>query len=72
MKKCNVSEENKGLIVSYNKAINDIKFYSAKYLPKLNCNIPSGISAISYNIDCNFAEDINILELINIFKKGDN
>lgn len=67
MLKCNISEENTGLKVSFEKAYNNIKFYSANQLPQLVCKIPEGVSSISYNVDCNCSSDVNIEDLINIF-----
>ena len=52
MKLCGVSEENQGLIFSEEKAREDIRFYDAKSLPKLNTDIPSGVSKVEYDVDC--------------------
>lgn len=67
MKKCNISDENQGIKVSYNNAYDNVKFYNASDLPKLDCNIPDGISNIIYDVDCSLAKDIKITDLIEIF-----
>ncbi len=70
MKKANVSHENGGLKVSLEKAIDDIKFYGAKDLPKVEIPTPKGVSNITYDVDCTFAVEIETSDLINIFKNN--
>lgn len=65
MKRCNVSETSVGLKFSLQKAIEDMKFYNANQLPKIEADAPKGVTHISYDVDCSLAEDISVEDLIN-------
>ena len=60
MKRCNVNEENKGLTISFEKALNDFRIFDANTLPKINIDIPDGVSNVTYDVDCSLSEYINI------------
>ena len=66
MKRCNVSNANKGIIVSEEKALKDIKYYDARLLPQIPIDDLNGVTNISYDVDCSFTPDIGISEFINI------
>ncbi len=76
MKRCNVDEEHIGPSFSLEKALDDLKIYDANQLPRLELDPPKGVSAISYDVDCSMADDIEISEFIsfirNIEKAGKN
>ena len=62
--KCNLNEDNKGLTIAYDKAINDFKVYNVINLPKINISAPDGVYNIKYDVDCSLAIDENLDELI--------
>lgn len=70
MKKCGVSETSCGLKFSLNKAISDMKYFNANDLPKIEMDPPKGVSNISYNVDCSFADSYTITDFVNILKKS--
>lgn len=57
---CGISEENKGLIISKDKALEDIRYFLANQLPMLDSEIPQGISNVEYDVDCSFGEHIDL------------
>lgn len=63
MVRCNVSEENKGLTVSLEKALNEIKIFEANNLPHLETNIPKGVSSIMYDVDCSLNDGMEKEEI---------
>ena len=67
-KKCGLSQDNKGICVSEELAINKMKIFDAKDLPQISSDIPDTISNIRYNVDCTFINSINIFEFIKKFK----
>ena len=72
MKRCNVDEEHVGPTFSLEKALNDLKIYAAAQLPKLELTPPKGVSAISYDVDCSMADDIEITEFIRHIRTTEN
>lgn len=69
MKRCGVSEDKQGIKVSYQKALNDLKYYQAIDLPRIKDEIPAGITNVQYDVDCATAKEFNIKDLINLFNK---
>lgn len=67
MKKCNVSEENHGFSFAMQHAVDNLKFFEASQLPKINSLIPKGVSGITYDVDCNLSNDIIISDMIQAF-----
>lgn len=65
MKRCNVNNDNHGIQVSYNKAIDDIRIFNSKDLPKFEIKEPKGITNVHYDVDCSFANNIEIDTFIN-------
>ena len=63
-RRCGVSEEDKGLSFAVQHAIQHIRFFDAKELPKLDCEIPGSVSAIEYDVDCSGAKSISFDELL--------
>lgn len=72
MKRCNVNKENHGIQVSYSKAIDDIRIFDANNLPKIEIKEPNGVSNIYYDVDCSFAEGLEINEFIKSLRKLSN
>lgn len=64
MKKCGVSEQEKGLQFALEKAKKDLKCFNAADLPKIEGKTPDGVTNISYDVDCSFAQEIHINDLI--------
>ena len=64
MKRCGVSKDNVGLKFAIEKAFNDIKFFDAKSLPKIELPAPKGVSNIVYDVDCSLAEALDISDFI--------
>lgn len=64
MKRCNVSEEKRGLSFSAMKAYNDIRIFDAKSLPKINMETPDGVTNIKYDVDCSLGNSINVESFI--------
>ncbi len=64
MRRCNISNASTGIKVAMEKAILDILFFDAKDLPMITGFIPKGVSALTYNVDCSFADAINTNEFI--------
>lgn len=64
MKKCGVGEENVGLRFAMEKANNDIKIFNVEKLPKIEMEPPKGVTNVKYDVDCSFAENINISEFV--------
>ena len=44
-------------------AIQHIRFFDAKELPKLEGNIPDNISAVEYDVDCSSSKNILLTDL---------
>lgn len=62
LKRCNVDEINQGIRTFLPLSLTHVKFYENQNIPKLNCEIPSGISNITYDVDLsNLQEDALIL-----------
>lgn len=55
---CGVSSVNEGPAFSWDKAIQDIRFYRSEALPHLETTIPNGVTGVSYDVDCSMAEPI--------------
>ena len=71
MKMCGVDEENHGLAFAEEKAAQDIRFYDAKDLPKLDISIPQGVTRIEYNVDCTLGiplDNNQLIEFLNSIK----
>lgn len=62
--RCNLNEDNKGITIAYDKAVNDFKVYNVINLPKINISAPDGVYNIKYDVDCSLSIDENIDELI--------
>ena len=69
MKKCGIGEENVGLKFAVSKAMNDIKIYDAKTLPKINMDAPDGVTNIKYYVDCSLSEPIDVTKYIEIINE---
>lgn len=69
MKKCNVTSENVGEKFAISKAYNDFKIFDAVELPKIEVDIPNGVTNIRYDVDCSIANDINVYEFISKIEK---
>ncbi|TPI02373.1 PD-(D/E)XK motif protein [Mycoplasma struthionis] len=57
---CSINKDNPGPTFSYNKAIQDLKIFSAKELPHISSTIPDTITNIKYDVDCSTAKSIHI------------
>ena len=68
MNKCNVSKMNQGIVISETKAYEDIRFFDSENLPKIEGNIPSGISSVEYDVDCSLAKCLDVDDLISKLK----
>lgn len=69
LKECGVDKTNKGITVSLQEAVESIKIFDAKYLPKIpQERVPNGISNIEYDSDCSLAQDVPMNEFLNIIK----
>ncbi len=64
---CGVSIENQGVRFSFDKAINDIRFYDSKSLPHIDKTSYPGVFNIEYDVDCSMSEPKNVAELIGYF-----
>ncbi len=64
MKRCDVDKDKPGLKFAIEKACNDIRFYNAKSLPKINMKAPDGVTNIKYDVDCSLAESLNVDDFI--------
>lgn len=64
MSKCGVSPEDKGLTFSENLAYSRIKIFHANSLPQLEGVVPSGVSAVEYDVDCSLTENVNVNEAV--------
>ena len=72
---CGISEENAGPSFSYEKAINDIKVFKANDLPHLDEINKPGVTNISYDVDCNLSEELDLssfVRTINIVIEDNN
>lgn len=63
MIRCGIDEAEKGPSFSEKAALESIKFYDAKSLPQIKSDIPSGITNVTYNVDCSLAESMPLQEL---------
>lgn len=68
MRKCNVSNDNQGIIVSFEKAINDLKLFNSEDLPHLPFEIPNGVSNVSYDVDCELIINIDTKKFLDELK----
>lgn len=68
MIRCGVSEEDKGLSFSEQYAFTNLKIFDADALPKIQGETPKGISEIQYDVDCAFAEEFPIDELMSLLR----
>ena len=66
MVRCAVSEEDKGLSFSESLAYSKIRIFDGKVLPKIKDEIPNGVSAIEYDVDCSLAKEMNVQDAIGI------
>jgi hypothetical protein len=67
MIKCGLeNEEYNGLSFSYEKAMDDIKFYDADSLPKIPQDSFDGVYDIEYDVDCSNCEWIEPNNLLNV------
>lgn len=66
MKKCGVSEENRGVVISLNKALLDERIFFAEDLPQIMAVIPNGVTSVEYDVDCSFANAIEMTDFINM------
>lgn len=64
MIKCGVAEEDEGMSFSFEKALNEIKFFGADVLPKIPIESFEGVYNIEYDVDCSNCDNISIDELI--------
>lgn len=60
-----VDDENNGMSFSYEKALNDIRFYNAEALPKINVETFEGVYNIEYDVDCSNCQWLELEELLN-------
>ncbi len=66
MLRCGLTEDDEeGMSFSYEKALNDIRFYSAKMLPKIEKESFEGIYNVEYDVDCSNCQWLEIEELLN-------
>ena len=68
MRRCDVNEEKLGIQVSYTKAIDDIRIFNAEDLPKFSIKEPKGVTNVKYDVDCSFAEGLDISDFINYIR----
>ena len=59
MKKCNVTCDNKGLCIAFKKAYDDLKIFDVVNLPKLEVDIPNGITNVKYDVNCELTDNID-------------
>lgn len=64
MIKCGVAEEDEGMSFSFEKALNEIKFFSADVLPKIPVESFDGVYNIEYDVDCSNCDNLLIDELL--------
>lgn len=69
MIRCGVDGNDEGLAFSSEKAMNDIRFYDAVKLPKIDKESFEGITNIEYDVDCSNCDYFNIENLINVLKQ---
>ena len=68
MKKCDCTIENQGIKTSIEKVYDECRIFSSNSVPKLEESIPNGISYIEYDVDCTFAESIDIRQFVESMK----
>lgn len=69
MVRCGIAGGEEGLSFAYEKALNDIRFYDATDLPKIEKETFDGITNIEYDVDCSNCVYFNIDDLITVLKK---
>lgn len=63
-KRCQVSEQNEGIKVAYNKALNDQRVINAKGLPMIDAPIPKGVTGVNYDVDCSLADYTSVYDFV--------
>lgn len=58
MIRCGINDEDEGMSFSYEKALNEIKFFEATNLPKIPTESFDGVYNIEYDVDCSNCEDL--------------
>jgi len=69
MIRCGIEEEKEGMAFSFEKAMLDIRFYSADELPKIDEESFEGITNIEYDVDCSNCEYFNNDDLISLLNE---
>ena len=70
MIRCGLDEEDCGMSFSFEKAMQNIRFYSASKLPKINKENFDGITNIEYDVDCSNCEFCNVEDVLSLLKVG--
>lgn len=66
MKRCGVSNTDEGLKFALKKAVDDLRFYDAKSLPRIEQAAPNGVTNIAYDVDCSLANDMLLSQFVDI------
>ena len=69
MVRCGIADGEEGLSFAYEKALNDIRFYDAANLPKIEKETFDGITNIEYDVDCSNCDYFNVDDLIKTLKE---
>ena len=69
MVRCGIADGEEGLSFAYEKALNDIRFYDAVNLPKIEKETFDGITNIEYDVDCSNCDYFNVDDLIKTLKE---
>lgn len=64
MIRCGLEDNENGMAFSFEKAGNEIKYFNAQNLPKIDHESFEGITNIEYDVDCSNCEAYNVFDLI--------
>lgn len=64
MIRCGLEDNENGMAFSFEKAGNEIKYFNAHNLPKIDHESFEGITNIEYDVDCSNCEAYNVFDLI--------
>ena len=64
-----IDDETNGMAFSYDKALNDIRFFDAQVLPKIDKESFDGVYNIEYDVDCSNCENLETERLLVVLEE---
>ena len=64
-----IDSSNQGIVFDYKNSIDSIRIIDSNHVPKINCELPDGITNVHYDSDCSFSESTTLSKYLEIIKQ---